>query len=74
MTSGEGGETPSLLTLNVVVVAVVVVVFAFDVVFVLLAFHDVGGCSAGTSWEGRVTQSLRPDDDDQEDFVVALHL
>ena len=47
MTSGEGGETPSLLTLNVVVV-----VFAFVVVFVLLAFHDVGGCSAGTGWEG----------------------
>ena len=32
MTSGEGGETPSLLTLNVVVVAVVfVVVFAFGI-------------------------------------------
>ena len=53
MTSGEGGKTPSLLTLNDVVVAVVVVVvLAFVVVFVLLSFHDVGGCSAVTSWEG----------------------
>ena len=43
------------------------------VVFVLLAFHEIGVLSCD-KLGGRVTQSLSPDDDDQEDFVVALHL